>query len=124
MNPSVSSLISVVPQVKYGAFFEVLLSDMDNSDELINIRIDGVQFGSCNPNQPNSVGKCFFHDCMAHNPNGKSIERRELISENGTIHVEITSTGLNALQCVWEYVKTYTVVRITLIPSGKLTFQR
>ena len=62
---------------------------------------------------------------MAHNPNGKSIERRELISENGTIHVEITSFGLNdkVLQCVWEYFKTYTVVRITLIPSGKLIFQ-
>ena len=125
-NPSVSRLISVVPQVKYDAFFDVLLSDMNQASEYIEIKLNGVNFGICEPNKEGTEGKCFFHDCMAYNKNGKSIVRHELISENGTIHVGITSYGVDApsTQCVWEYVKTYTVVRITLIPSGKLIFQR
>ena len=99
-----------------------MLSDFDADTEYIDISIDGMDYGRCTPHRTGTQGKCFFHDCTEPNEDGASIPKRQLISENGTIYIHATSSGVDAgndNKCYRGSVKTYTVLRITLTPSGR-----
>ena len=60
-GPLISDTINVTPDRAYDIKVELYVTDMDASDEYVDITIDGQNVGTCTPNL--CQGCCTLHDC-------------------------------------------------------------
>ena len=117
--------IKVAPEQKYWIKFEVLQSDLGDSDEKVSeIEINGQRFGECNPNGGDH--DCTFFNCAP------QLLSNEIVSENGRLQLKITYQG-HSRDCdcdkhTWRCKKEDTeksltpmtaAARITLTPMSK-----
>ena len=60
-GPLISDTINVTPDRTYDIKVELYVTDMDASNEYVDITIDGQNVGTCTPNL--CQGCCTLHDC-------------------------------------------------------------
>ena len=126
---SYSGTISVISNVKYDLKFEVLLSDLGHDyEKLVDIKLNGVSLGECNPDcghmSPIDCDyACIFYDCTPH------LSQTTISSATGVVRAVLAYQGhsrdcdcdTNAWHCKRENIDlTLTPVvaaaRITLTP--------
>ena len=115
-NPVITDTLSVTPNQRYEMTIEVYGTDLDDSDEYIEITVDGNNIGRCTPNVANS--QCSFYSCKEID-NSNNIFRREIYSSDSTISIRANFIGVGSGGgCFYDGVTTYGVMRFTLSPTS------
>ena len=105
VRPLLEFTLTVTPNINYHVNIEVMLTDLDSSNEYVDISINGNDVGRCNPNYGHRI--CDWYTC--------TISPTEATSTNSHLTIQLEYYNVHDRdKCTYDGHTAHAIARVTL----------